>query len=104
MVQPVARPFDYHRMTLLPRIKAADAAHAALDPLQQLSPEEMVMGSALLFATLTKRCGLDAGELYAMATRVLAAEPFHKRANDSLQSLQDFAGLRIKGEHNVSIS
>lgn len=101
---PASRPFDFHTMTQLPRQLAADAAHAALDGVQQRSPEEMVLGVALLFAAIAKRVGVDPAETYAMATRVLDYEPHHRRANDSLQSLQDFAGIRIKGDTNVSIS
>lgn len=101
---PASRPFDYHTMTMLPRQVAADAAHAALDGVQQRSPEEIVLGVALLFAAISRRVGVDPAQVYAMATRVLDHEPHHRRANDSLQSLQDFAGIRIKGDTHVSIS
>lgn len=103
-MSPASRPFDYHTMTSLDRQLAADAAHLALDGIQQKTPEEIMLGVAVLFAALTHRCQLDANDLYLMGRRVLVSEDFHRRANDSLQSLQDFAGIRIKGEHNVSIS
>lgn len=97
------RAFDYHRMTLMPRLDAADSAHRVLDVLQKRPPEEIVLGTAVLFAALCKRLRLSPSDIHNAGMRVLEAEPFHKRANDSLQSLQDFAGLRIAGE-DVSIS
>lgn len=100
----VERPFDYHTMTQLARQRAADAAHATLDGLQNLTPEEIVLGVAVLFAAVTRRSGLDPEDLYQMGLRVLKPEPLHRRANDSLQSLTDFVALRVKGERDVSIS
>lgn len=98
-----ARKFDYQTMTQLDRQLAADAAHLGLYQMQDLSPEEIALGVSVLFAAVMRRVGLDPAEQYAMGLRVLRSEPLHRRANDSLQSLQDFAGVRIKGDENVSI-
>lgn len=103
--RPAEAPFDYHTMTGLSRQAAADSAWTALSAIQNMTPEEQVLGAATLFAAIADRCNLPASELYRMGQRVIGTyEEFHKRANDSLQSLRDYAALRIKGERDVSIS
>ena len=104
LVAPVERPFHYHTMTQLSRQQAADAALLALDAIQRLSPEEQMLGVATLFAALCGRVGVDAHDMHTMGQRVLQREPNHRRTNDALQSLQDYAALRIKGEAEVVIS
>ena len=99
-----SRPLNKDILSMVHRTQSAHAAHAALDPLQNLQPEVMVMGAALLFAAIARRCQLDPADLHTMALKVLQAQPGHRRDNDSLQSLQDFAGIRILGEQTVSIS
>lgn len=103
--RPAEAPFDYHTMMQLPRQQIADAAHLALDRIQNLSPEEQVAGVATLFACIAERCQMNANELFLMGQRVMAREEdFHKRTNDSLAALRNYAALRIKGDANVSIS
>lgn len=101
---PTLRPLDRDRLTMTPRGEAARVAHAALSEIQRERPELMVMGAAVLFATLCARCGIDPQELHTMARKVLTDQEGFRRDNDSLQSLRDFAGIRIMGEREVSIS
>jgi hypothetical protein len=90
---------------MVERWEAARCAHAALDPIQAELPEAMVMGSAVLFAAMVHRCMLDPHALYQMGLKVLQADMLgHKKTNDSLRSLQDFAGLRVMGEEGTTIS
>lgn len=96
-------PLDRDKLSMVPRHQAADAAFLALDAIQEEQPEVMMMGAGVLFAALTQRTGLDPYALYQMGQKVLTDEDFHRKTNASLQSLRDFAGLRIMGQE-VSIS
>lgn len=105
MSVPTPTPLDGDKLAMVPRIQAASAAHLALFGIQDERPEVMVMGAAVLFTALCHRCGLDPEALHTMGRRVLLADQdFHRETNDSLQSLRDFAGLRVKGDREVSIS
>jgi hypothetical protein len=46
---------------------------------------------------------LDAYELSHVGDHLLFPQDFHDKANNSLQSLRDYAGLRVAGDPNVSI-
>lgn len=94
-----ARPLDKLKLSQLARNTAADAAQLCLFQIQDLSPEEMMMGSALLFAVMASRAGIDPEELHTMATRLLKAPDGgdHYTAG-SLQSLRDFASIRVMGK------
>lgn len=104
LTAPVARPLDRDRLTMMSRGEAARVAHLALSEIQGEQPELMVLGAAVLFATLCQRCGLDPQEVHHMARKVLTDQDGFKRDNASLQSLRDFAGIRIMGEREVSIA
>ena len=102
------RPLNKDALSMVPRRRAADAAHEALFPVQSKPPEVMVAGVALLFATLAARCGLDPEELHALGRKLLRDPEEQlggdRGTNSSLQSLRDFAGIRIMGERHVSIA
>ena len=104
MAVPTPRPFDYQTLTQLRREKGIDAAQRALDGVQRDTPEEIVMGAAVLFAAICKQAMLNPHDLYAIGSKVITPDPFHRRANDSIQSLKDFVSLRVIGRKNVSIS
>lgn len=104
MTIPTPRPFDYHTMTTLHREKAIDAAQRALDGVQRDTPEEIVMAFAVAFAAVCKQAQLSPHDVYQIGEKVLRHDPFHKRSNDSIQSLRDFVSLRVMGRQNVSIS
>lgn len=98
-------PLEAYQLGMVNRDHAARIAMKALDRVQTYDPVGMVMGSALLFAAMCERCGLDAGETYRMAQRILNNdEAFHQRANIQVQALKDFAGIRVMGDANVSIA
>ncbi len=105
----VDTPLNADALAMVERWEAARCAHAALDPIQGELPEAMVMGAAVLFAALVRRCMLNPHSLYQMGNKVLEADQYdnwtgHKKTNDSLRSLQDFAGLRIMGEKGTTIA
>jgi hypothetical protein len=95
---------DRDKLHMVSRIEAVDAAHKALDALQRETPEIMVAAASILFAAITRRCGLDGHEQYLMGHRVMREAAGYKRTNDSVQSLLDFAGIHIKGDTDVQIS
>lgn len=93
------QPFEKWRLQHLSRNKSADAAHLALYQLQDKSPEEMVMGAAVLFTTLAMKVGMDPQELHTIAMRVLSApDEGDFRTGNSLQALRDFASIRVAGK------
>ncbi len=92
------QPLDRDKLAMCPRDKAADAAQHALFGIQDLPPHEGMMGLAVLMAALCERMSLDPEELYHMGNRVLRDREFEPKANDSLQAIRDFAGLRYLGK------
>lgn len=94
-----AQPLDKLKLSQLPRDAAANAAQLCLFQIQDMTPEEMMMGSALLFTVLCERAGMDPETAYNMSKAVLKAkdEGDHTTSN-SLQSLRDFASIRVMGK------
>lgn len=99
------RPLSRDRLSMVPRDRAAAAAHVALFQLQDRdSPEEIVLGVAVLFSALCMRCGLDPEALHTMGRRVIMEQSEGDApTNGSVQVLKDFAGLKLMGQE-VSIS
>ena len=98
------RKLDRDRLLMFPRDKAALGAHEALNGINRLENEELVASLAVLFAAVTHRAGLDPQEVHHLGLKMLRDEDFHKKANDALQSLRDFAGIQVKGDQDVVIA
>ncbi len=98
-----SRPLDKDRLYMIPREDAITAAHEALDRLQRMEPEEMMAGMAVLFSAVCSRCQVDPHDMHTMGTRLLKPQPMHDKGNKAVESLRDFAGLRISGQ-DVTIS
>lgn len=89
---------------MLPRDTAVVAAHNALRPVSTMEPEEMVAGVSVLFAAVCNRVGLDPEDMHKLGMKMMTTpQPHHDKGNKLLQSLRDFAGLRIAGQE-VGIS
>lgn len=99
-----SRSLDRDRLSMVHRESVIHATHRALDAIQNESPEVMMAAADLLFATLVKRTYLDPQTEHHRGLRLLRDATGHTKDNRSLQSLQDFAGIRINGETTVSIS
>lgn len=96
-------PLNSDDLSMVHRERAAHCAHAALNPIQGDRPEEIVMGIAVAFAAITKVAQLDPHALYQMGMKVLHADTHTgERTDKSLQSLQDFVGLRIIGRKETT--
>lgn len=96
-----SRPLNKDKLSLLPRDVALVSAHYVLRPLSNMEPEEMVAGMAVLFASVCNRVGLDPQHVHQMGMRMLKDQQHHDKGNKLLQSLRDFAGLRIAGQDVV---
>lgn len=96
-------PFSKDRLSLVARDRVARAAFAALHPNQDESAEVQVGAAALLFAAWVHRLGLDPYDLYQMANKMLRPEEFHTKANLQLETIRDFAGIRLAGDSRVDI-
>lgn len=103
---PTPHPLDRDKLSMVSRAQAAQAAHLALFAIQNERPEVMMGGVAILFAAFIHRCGLDPQEVHHMGMKILRdpADPGYHNVNISLQSLKDFAGIRVMGERHVSIA
>lgn len=97
--------FEHSRMAMLPRGKVASAAHLALFQLQDLPSEEQVLGAALLSLALSRHLRLDPHEVLEMANNVLIARAAKDDpvANNDLEALRDYAGVRLAGR-DTSVS
>lgn len=94
-----ARPLDKLKLSQIARDKAASAAQLCLFQIQDMSPEEMMMGSAILFAVLANRAGIDPEELHTMASRLLCAPDEGDHVTSaSLEALRDFGSIRVMGK------
>lgn len=99
MTATLAHRLDRAALFCASRDDAAYAAHAMLDPVNDRKPVEMVAATALLFATVSERVGMDPEELYSLGRRMLHHhDPHHDKANVQLEALRDFAGLRVRNE------
>ncbi|MCW2317102.1 hypothetical protein M2322_002656 [Rhodoblastus acidophilus] len=104
LTAPALRPLNKDALAMVPRTATAQASHAALDQLQRERPEVMVAAAALLFAAICLRCQLEPDLMHRQGLKMLRPEAGMRRDNDSLQSLMDFAGIRIMGEREVGVS
>jgi hypothetical protein len=91
-------PLDRDKLYMHPRDQAVKDAHAALRPLNALPPEAMVAALAVLYAAVCERTLLDPQAVHLMGLRMLKHQEHHDKANKALQSLRDFAGMRIVGQ------
>lgn len=99
MANSLATRLDVDTLTSLPRDRVASLTQAILDPIQAHKGEELLASSAVLFAIMVERYGGSPQGLYDYGVRILGAdEPFHKKGNDQLEALRDFAALRVRGE------
>lgn len=104
ITEATKHPVDRDRLLMVDRGEAADGAQLALFQIQDLKPDVALASVAVLFAVLTAGTGTNPEEAYHLGRKVLTDQDFHDRANKSLQSLRDFAGIRMAGREDVSVS
>lgn len=93
------RALDRDKLFMASRRGACRVAHEALHPIQETTPEELVMGVAVLFTALCRRCGVDPSEAHATAVRMLDLPAEGDRGVDThIQVLRDFIGARVMGK------
>lgn len=87
---------DHDIFNMLPRDTIARDASNMLDPLKNHKGERMVAATAVLFALMAERYRGSPEALFEYGKRLLRQpEDFHKKANDEMEALRDFALLRI---------
>jgi hypothetical protein len=96
-------PLDRTRLDTLKRDNVLPIAGRTLHVIQNERPEEMVAATAILFALVCNRVGLSPEEMHHKGMRMMRDQQHHDKTNKLLQSLRDFAGLRIAGQE-VTIS
>ena len=97
-----SRPLDKDKLYQYPRDAAIRCAHQALRPISTMEPEPMMAGVAVLFALVCSRVGVDPQDMHMMALRMMRHQEHHDKENKLLQSLRDFAGMRIAGQEVVA--
>lgn len=81
------------------REAAAHSAMAALNAVQDMPPEKVLMGAAVMFATLCARCRIDPQEMHRVAMRIITApEEGDKPTDANIQVLRDWAGVRLMAQ------
>jgi hypothetical protein len=95
------KPFSKDKLMLVSRDKAASQAFAILDRLQFETPEVMMAATSLLFATWCQRLGMHPFEMHQLGLKMLKPEAFHLKGNAHLETLRDFAGIRMLGDAKI---
>ena len=93
-----SQPLDRDALHMVSRDRTVKNAHATLRPLNALSPEDMVGAIAVVFAAVCSRVGLDPEDAHRLGAKLLKDQQHHDKTNKALQSMRDFAGLRIAGQ------
>jgi len=97
MSNSLSTRLDHDHLTSIPRDVIARDASLLLDPLKDLSGERQMAAIAVDFYIATERYGGNPQALYEMGRRVVQdQEQFHKKGNDQLEALRDFAALRMR--------
>lgn len=97
MANSLSTRLDRDKLFLLPRDAVAQDAQLVLEPLKNFSGERLVASTAVAFAVVCERAGMTPQELHAYGKRILHGDQaFHKKGNDTLEALRDFAALRMR--------
>ena len=96
-----SRPLDRDKLSMVPREAGIEAAYEALFPIQDRAPEPMMAGVAVLFAAICNRTGTDPEDMHRLGMKLLRYQEGSLKTNNAVQSLRDFAGLRIAGQDVV---
>lgn len=96
-INTLSTRIDNDKLNLLGRERVATQAHLALNGIQKQSPELQLLAVATLFAVFVERSSVRPEDLYLKGKRVLyASGGGDTKTDDSLESLRDFAKLRVR--------
>lgn len=96
MANSLSTRLDHDILTSLSRDQIARDTSNLLEPLKNFKGERMVAATAVLFAIMVERYSGSPEGLYEFGKKVLRTEAaFHKKGNDEMEALRDFASLRI---------
>lgn len=94
---------DPLRIATAPRNKVSDVCFRMLDRVQNEQPEIQVFAVATLYAAMAKRLGVDAGDLFAKATKMLDPEPFDTSGNERFHALVAYARQELPADDLTTI-
>ncbi|MCC5780562.1 hypothetical protein H7H48_15985 [Nitratireductor sp. B36] len=101
MANELSTRIDRTQLHMVSRDRVAHVAHALLNGANHEKGELLAAGTAVLFAVMSERTGMNAEELYRLGHRILHADtPHHVKSNVQMEALRDFAGLRVR-EHAI---
>jgi hypothetical protein len=90
---------DRDRLMMMSRDRAAELGHMILEPLTNSPADENLAAVAVAFAALSERYSMGPEELYRYGMKILTAPtPHHRKGNALMDSLQDWAGMRVRNE------
>ena len=99
MANELSSRLDSTHLSMVSRDRVADVAFNALDRIQRERPELLTAAFALLFAVVAERNQLDPLSLFTLGRRLLhEPHPNHGHPTVQLESLRDFAGLRVRNK------
>lgn len=102
MANSLSTRLDPDALTSLPRDRVAALTQAILNPISSHKGHELMAATAVLFAVMVERYGGRPEGLYEYGRRVLGSdEPFHKKGNDQLEALRDFAAMRVNNNPTI---
>lgn len=98
MPNELSTRIDRDRFHMVDRNQVSAAAFTMLNGVSaETRVELLAAGAALLFAAVAERVGMTAEELHRVGHRILFAhENFDHKGNSALESLRDFAALRLR--------
>ncbi|WP_111818773.1 hypothetical protein [Agrobacterium sp. CFBP2214] len=90
---------DRDKLMMMSRDRAAELGHIILEPLTNSPAAENLAAVAIAFAVLSNRYSMGPEELYHYGMKILTEPtPHHRKGNALLDSLQDWAGMRVRNE------
>ncbi|WP_266031188.1 hypothetical protein [Brucella intermedia] len=99
MANALSSRIDPTQLHMVSRDRAASVAHSLLNGANHERPELITAGTAILFAVMAERTGMEPEELFRLGNRILREpSPHHTKSNVQLEALRDFAGLRVRNE------
>lgn len=98
------RPFSRDLLLSISRDLAATGAMKLLDRVQQIPEPEVAMAAiSIVFAAFCRRTGMSAQDAHEFGKRLLEPQPHHVKANITMETLRDFAGIRVMGDRRVGL-
>lgn len=98
----LASRIDATQLHMVSRDEVASTAHALLAGGNKEKGPLLAASTAVLFAVMAERCGMDAHDLYLLGRKILFdPAPHHFKPNVQMEALRDFAGMRLRDRPTI---